>query len=200
MFFAIPTQPGHITANDWSKYNIYVAQDNIPAGEAVLRGNTRCDNTRKKVYSIVQEIKNILSKANVVVPGQAELEISHHYGIEKFDEFGITMLTIVNRNYCKKLIIVLPGQKHPEQFHNIKEETFHILYGNLQMKLDGRPLDLEVGSVLTIEPGMRHAFESSEGCVFEEISSTHHVNDSFYTDVTIAENKNRKTLLTHWMN
>ena len=47
-------------------------------------------------------------------------------------------------------------------------------------------------------PKQRHYFESKNGIIIEEISSTHFINDSFYTDKKIMENKDRKTLLTHW--
>ena len=53
--------------------------------------------------------------------------------------------------------------------------------------------------MINIEPGVRHAFETLEGSVVEEISSTHFKDDSFYTDEVIQKNKNRKTLLTYWM-
>ena len=39
---------------------------------------------------------------------------------------------------------------------------------------------------------------TQNGIIIEEISSTHFVNDSFYTDKKIMQNKDRKTLLTHW--
>ena len=29
------------------------------------------------------------------------------------------------------------GQKHPEQWHNQKDETYHILYGDVTVELDG---------------------------------------------------------------
>jgi quercetin dioxygenase-like cupin family protein len=109
------------------------------------------------------------------------------------------MLTIVNRDYCKKLLISLPGQKHPEQFHKQKEETFHVLYGSIELELDGQVRTCIPGDVITIEPETRHAFLSKDGAVIEEISSTHYKDDSFYTDEKIATNKNRKTLLSHWM-
>ena len=35
--------------------------------------------------------------------------------------------------------------------------------------------------------------------MFEEISSTHEPNDSYYTDPAIARNTQRKTWLTYWM-
>lgn len=196
---AIPTQPGHVTANDWSKYNHFYAAEVIRAGQPVTVAATRKSCVRDTIYDIVQKVKGLLKQGNIVVPGEAELEISHHYGLEKVYEYGITMLTVVNRAYCKKLIVVLPGQKHPNQYHQQKEETFHVLYGTLTMTLDGVTKEYGPGAVVVVERGVHHAFESAEGAVFEEISSTHFVNDSFYTDPEIGKNADRKTFLTHWM-
>jgi quercetin dioxygenase-like cupin family protein len=199
VFFAIPTQAASITANDWSKYSLYQATRDIPARGAVTAENTERKEVRGKVRAIVDRVKALLDQSRGVVPGEAELEISHHYGIERFDEFGITMVTVVNRHYCKKLIVVLPGQKHPEQYHEQKEETFHVLHGELQLELDGVKRICGPGAVVTVTPGMRHAFESKSGAVFEEISSTHFTNDSFYSDPAIAQNAERKTFLRHWI-
>jgi len=135
----------------------------------------------------------------VVVPPKVELEISHHYGIDRFDEFGLTMMTVVNREYCKKLIVLLPGQKHPEQYHKVKEETFHILYGSAWINLNGNVRTHQTGEVVVVERGMKHSFGTEKGVVIEEISSTHQMEDSFYTDPDIAKNEYRKTLLTYWM-
>lgn len=199
IFFAVPTQEGHVTANDWSKYIHYFAEADIAEKAPLLTANTSSKQVRAEILSIANRVKALLLESNVVVPGEAELEISHHYGLDKFNEFGITMLTVVNRDYCKKLIVVLPGQNHPEQYHNKKEETFHILHGDLRIVLDGKERVCKPGTVITITPGMRHAFDSRNGAVFEEISSTHFTDDSFYTDPKIALNKDRKTFLRHWM-
>mgnify|MGYP005811653615 CR=1 FL=1 len=199
VFMAIPTQDGHVTANDWSKYTHFYATRDIKRREPVLASNSRRVEVREKVWSIVQRVKSLLAEANVATPGEVGLEISHHYGIEKFEEFGITMITVVNREYCKKLIVVLPGQHHPEQYHNQKEETFHILHGDLDIVLDGEVRECRPGDVITVERTVRHAFTSKTGAIFEEISSTHHKDDSFYTDPKIGKNKDRKTFVTHWM-
>lgn len=196
---AIPTQEGHVTANDWSKYNHFFAVEPIKAKAAITTCNSRKENVRDQVYGIVQRVRGLLREGRVVVPGEAALEISHHYGLEKFDEFGITMITVVNREYCKKLIAVLPGQKHPNQYHKHKEETFHVLHGTLRVTLDGQTREHGPGSVIVVERGVHHAFESSSGSVMEEISTNHHVNDSYYTDPLIAANKDRKTFLRYWM-
>ncbi len=198
IFFAIPVQEEHVTANDWSKYLQVSATQPIAANQPLLASNTSQANIRERVYGIVGRVKNALEQANVVFPGTANFEISHHYGLEKFEEFGLTMMTVVNRDYCKKIIVVLPGQKHPEQSHKIKEETFHVLDGEMVLYLDGVPRTLRRSDVVTIEAGVKHAFETESGVIFEEISSNHQASDSFYTDPAITENKDRKTYLMHW--
>lgn len=199
VFFAIPTQAGQVTANDWSKYTHFTATDDIAAGAPVMGTHTRREEVRARILSIVERVKALIAESRGVVPGEAELEISHHYGLDRFEHFGITMVTVVNRGYCKKLIVVLPGQAHPEQYHNRKEETFHVLHGELSLTLDGVPQICRPGSVVTIAPGVRHAFESATGAVFEEISTTHAVDDSFYTDPAIAGTAERKTFLRYWL-
>jgi quercetin dioxygenase-like cupin family protein len=126
------------------------------------------------------------------------LEISHHYGLEKFNEFGLVMVTVVNREYCKKLLVVFAGQQHPEQWHISKEETFNCLHGELDLRLNGEWQTLRPGDSVVVKPGVRHFFTSKTGCVFEEISSTHQVADSFYTDEEITKNPHRKTFVGFW--
>jgi sialic acid synthase SpsE/D-lyxose ketol-isomerase len=199
VFFAFPPKEGQFTANDWSKYYSFHATVDINVNEAISPDNSSKIDSREKIWEIVKKVRKILKESNVVIPGSAELEISHHYGLDKFYEFGLTMLTVVNRDYCKKLLVSLPGQKHPEQYHNKKEETFHVLYGNVEIELNGINQTCKPGDVITIEPKTRHAFVSLDGSVVEEISSTHFLDDSYYTDTNIAANKNRKTVLTYWM-
>ena len=199
IFYAFPNIENQIVANDMSKYIEYRALRDIQMKEPVLLSDVARTEKREKVYSIVQEVKDILKKGNIVVPGKAALEISHHYGLDGFYEHGITMITVVNREYCKKLIVVLPGQKHPEQFHKKKEETFVVLHGEIELTLDDKHVSCGIGDIVTVKPGMKHAFKSENGAVIEEISSTHYVDDSFYSDPSIMENKQRKTCLSYWM-
>lgn len=199
VFFAIPLVEGQITANDWSKYTEYYAKADIkPNAPLMFTDIIKVDN-REKVYEIVQRVNSFLKESRVTVPGEADLEISHHYGIDRFYENGTTMITVINREYCKKLIILLPGQKHPEQHHKHKEETFHILYGDISISLDGAEKTAQRGDIVVVEKGRKHQFSSKSGAVIEEISSTHYQDDSYYTDPEIDANTNRKTLLTYWM-
>jgi sialic acid synthase SpsE/quercetin dioxygenase-like cupin family protein len=199
IFLAIPLVDGQITANDLSKYTEFIAREDISVNSPVLSTVVTRNDNRQKVYEIVQRVNALLAQSGVVTPQQADFEISHHYGIDRFYEYGITMITVVNRDYCKKLIIVLPGQKHPEQYHKQKEETFYILYGDVILGLDGVEKEYHKGDVIVVETGVRHVFRSNTGAVIEEISTTHFKDDSYYVDPMILQNKNRKTLLTNWM-
>lgn len=199
VYFAFPPQPDQFTANDWSKYVEFTATAAIARDGAIAPANAGYEDRRARIWDIAQSVKELLSRTKIVVPGSANLEVSHHYGLERFDEVGLVIITVVNRGYCKKLLVSLPGQTHPEQYHKKKEETFHIIYGEIMLELDGVPRLCRPGDVITIEPGVRHAFKTESGAVIEEISTTHDKNDSFYTDPAIMANKQRKTLLTYWM-
>ena len=199
VFFALPTFEGQITANDMSKYTEFHAEADIEINASLFSSNTTRREIREKVYDIIKHVREFIGKSGVVVPPKVDVEVSHHYGIDRFKDFGLTIFTVVNREYCKKLLILLPGQQHPEQYHKMKEETFHVLYGDVWINMDGKVRQCELGEVVTIDRGVKHSFGTETGAVIEEISSTHYVDDSSYTDPAIMQNKHRKTLLTYWL-
>jgi len=199
IYFAFPPSEGQLTANDFSKYLTITAQHEILAHQPLQKSTLFLTDNREIIQSIAIQVSEIVKEARVTFPDFADLEISHHYGVEKFHEHGLTMITVVNREYCKKLLILLPSQAHPEQYHKKKEETFHVLWGSGILRLDGIEQPMKPGDVFVINPGTKHYFAaSSSGMVLEEISSTHFTDDSYYTDEAIVNNKNRKTFLTHW--
>jgi D-lyxose ketol-isomerase len=164
-----------------------------------MQDQVKAINAREAVFKIVCDVKALIRKSKVQVPGHCELEISHHYGLEKFREFGLTAITVVNREYCKRLMVVLPGQKHPEQWHKAKDETYHVLYGDVTVDLDGNQRTHKANSVVTIPHGIKHSFWTKSGAVIEEVSSSYSADDSFYSDAAITSNKNRKTFVSHWL-
>jgi sialic acid synthase SpsE/mannose-6-phosphate isomerase-like protein (cupin superfamily) len=198
LYFAFPPSEGQVTANDISKYSLITAYMDLDPDQALDNNNVQITNQREVIQGIAIKVARLVKEARVTFPEFADLEISHHYGVESFYEHGLTMITVVNREYCKKILILLPGQAHPEQYHKKKEETFHVLWGSGMIRLDGVNHAMKPGDVFVIQPGTRHFFSSENGVVLEEISSTHYVDDSYYTDETIHDNKNRKTFLTHW--
>ena len=57
---------------------------------------------------------------------------------------------MVNREYCKRVIVLLPGQSHPEQYHKQKDETYHILHGEIVLTLDGGQRPKKANDVVII--------------------------------------------------
>ena len=148
---------------------------------------------------IAKEVSEFIIESHVPVPDKVDFEISHHYGIDKFYETGTTIINFINREYCKKLIILLPNQTHPEQYHKLKEETFHIMFGNLELTLNGITKEYKRGDIVVVEREVKHKMFSKTGVIIEEISSTHLKSDSYYTDESILKNTNRKTEITLWL-
>ncbi len=197
-FFAIPNVPGQVLANDMSKYAVFTAKEKIPAGKPVLAAAADYRNMRGKVLETVSKIRQLVTDSKIALPPKIEFELSHQYGLEKIDRYGATIISCINREYCKKIIIMLPGQENPTHHHKKKEETFQILYGSLHIKLEGQERDYKAGEIVVVEREQRHSFRSEHGAVFEEVSTTHYKDDSFYDDKTIMENKDRKTEMTFW--
>ncbi len=198
VFYAIPNMDNQVLANDISKYIEYIAIRDIMPKEAVLFNSVNKKNLRKKVLEIVKRLKDIIIKSNIALSNKIELELSHHYGIDNYFRYGAAILNYINREYCKKLIILLPGQYHPVHYHVKKEETFQVLYGEMTVNLSGKEISLKPGEIVVVEREAKHSFYSKTGCIFEEISTTHYKNDSFYEEDKINNNSDRKTQLTFW--
>ena len=199
VYFAIPGDASLIQANNFGKYDNYVAKLDIPAGSGISITNSSLHETQKIVFQIRDKAVKLIKDAGVVVPRNSVLEISHHYGINEFDQYGTCMITVVNREYCKKLLLLLPGQTHPGMFHKIKDETFFLLHGDLQLLLNEVDTPIATGETVSIAPGVIHEFSTKNGAVIEEVSSSHIPNDSFYKDEAITNNNSRKTYVQYWL-
>lgn len=198
-FFAFPNKEGQILANEMSKYTIFTALKDFKKNEPVMSEEVHKVEVREKVYEAVEKINKLIKQANIPISNEWYFELSHHYGLEKFYEIGASIISCFNREYCKKFIVLLPGQKHPTHYHKIKDETFHVLYGDVKFILDGKTIECKTGDILPVERGVNHSFSTDGGCIFEEISTTHIPGDSYYEDKEILNNKNRKTVLTYWI-
>ena len=200
VFLSIPGTAGQLVGQDLSKYTEYRAKRDYAVNESIMRADVEATDTRSVIHGIVRDAKAMLKTSGAIVPAQLELEVSHHYGIERFREFGTTTITVVNREaYCKRVILILPGQAHPEQWHELKDETYHLLHGEIELTLEGVACTVRKNDVVIIPRRAKHAFKSLGGAVIEEISSAYAQSDSYYTDPTIAQNSNRKTYVTNWV-
>lgn len=153
------------------------------------------DPHTKQVRVYIHEYEGMFREAGIPLTGQKEL--SHHYGLDVFREKGAFLVTVVNREYCKKLIALLPGQAHPSHSHSVKDETFQVLWGDIKITLEGQQHHLTAGNLLHVPRASKHSFSTEGGCIFEEISTESIRGDSYYEDGKIAgmDPMKRKTLL-----
>ena len=68
----------------------------------------------------------------------------------------------------------------------------------MSLNLNGEEKKYKSGDLVVVERGMNHSFSSDTGAIFEEISTTHYKDDSYYEDAEILKNKSRKTEMTFW--
>ena len=110
---------------------------------------------------------------------------------------GCCLITCVDREYCKKLIVQFPGQAHPEHAHQEKEETFEVLSGEFILMLNGMRLVMRPGDSQTILPGQWHGFTTDTGCIVEEISTRYVANGSVYRpgDIRCVDRKTQIALV-----
>lgn len=196
VFFAMPCAEGQTTSSEYQ--DTMVASTALAADAAVVERRQR--TLANQLRTLIHQAKGMLHEAHIAIGDKFTIEMSHHYGPEQFRSNGALIVNLVNREYCKKLIIMLPGQRHPNHRHLKKEETFQLLHGDLEVNLHGVMHTLTPGEILLVERGTWHSFATSNGCIFEEVSTTHIISDSYYEDPKIAtlDPIQRKTLLTMW--
>lgn len=200
VYFAMPYVEGQIDSGLWQ--DGICAVETIGVDAPLMPSNLVIPQSSD--FSIIKraihEVKALLNEARVVLNSDFDVEYSHHYGVKNFNEYGVVIINCINREYCKKILVQLPGQKHPAHFHKLKEETFQVLHGELHVTVDGRHRTLRPGDIHLVMPGVWHSFWTETGCVFEEVSTTHYNNDSVYKDpaINLMERRERKTQVDHW--
>lgn len=196
VFFAMPCHEKQTNSGEFS--DGIIAGKDYKINEELLEKKAITDISL--VRSVVHDAKGMLYEAGIALGNDFEVELSHHYGMKHFRQFGAIIISIINREYCKKLLVILPRQKHPIHMHKVKEETFQLLYGDLTVNIEGKDRILNAGDIQTVLRGERHSFTSTRGAIFEEVSTTHILNDSYYEDPKIRclDPIERKTILKKW--
>lgn len=200
VFFAMPHVDGQLDSGAW-KDGIRVKHA-VKANEPLLIEGIDIPPPppNRVIKSAVHEVKALLNEARIALSAEFVVEYSHHHGMENFLETGAVLINCINREYCKKLLVQLPGQHHPSHFHHRKEETFQVLNGVLHLEIDGHQRVLRPGDTALVLPGVWHSFSTETGVVVEEVSTTHHNDDTVYADPDINRKtrQQRKTVVDHW--
>ena len=201
VYFAMPLAQGALPSGRWR--DDLIATRPIDKDAPLSAGanvSLPPENPNQVLLDAIHAIKAMLNEAKIALPTDFKLEFSHHYGIPRFREVGAVLIDCINRDYCKKLIVQLPGQRHPNHYHKRKEEAFQVLSGVMEAELEGRRRTLYPGDILVVPQGVWHSFWTETGLIFEEVSTTHHLNDSFYEDkaINVMTRDQRKTVVSQW--
>ena len=184
-YFAMPCQENQYNVSDIENIIGTIACQDLICDDPLLKSDSRNSLDEKIIQNIKDKTKDILFQAKIPLCGSEKIEISAHYGLEKFNKYGALIIEKINREYCKKIIIVTAGQQHPTHRHIKKEEAFELLYGDCIINLNGKEIEMIKGKPILITKGTDHSFNSIHGCVIEEVSTTHSTGDSIYSDVQI---------------
>lgn len=113
-----------------------------------------------------------------------------HFGLHDFERIGEIEYWIVNdteNRYCGKFLFLFEDQRCPLHRHQMKDETFYIVRGTVEMEVDGEILLLKPGDVFKMAPGMNHTFAAKGGpALVLEVSLPSVPGDNFFADTRIG--------------
>lgn len=133
------------------------------------------------------KIKKLLEKSRVVLPREGNVKIYHHKGLDNFTKVGAVFISVIQHDYCKFIVVMLEGQEYPVHYHRIKDESYFILYGDLEVTIEDEKYSLSKGDLINVPRRFTHSFSTEYGCVFEEVSTAYLNNDSVYEDENIRK-------------
>ena len=196
-YLAFPLQKKQFPANEVKKGMIL--NFDIKADMPISLKTVKHDSNIIKdleIWNHIHNVRGILNENKIAIGENFEMEISHHRGIKNFRKVGCFLFNLINKEYAKKIIVMLPNQSHPVHHHKIKNETFHILRGELTLTLNGKNKKLKPGDIVDIKKNSYHKFKAGpKGCIFDEISTKSIKTDSHYQNLKIKKMKRfeRKT-------
>ena len=199
VFFAMPLQSNQMASGQW-RLDI-VADRDYKAGEALpvslLPGKK---SKREIIYQTIHNVKGMLNMARVPINYDSGIVFYHHQGLENFSQTGAFVIECFRHTYAKNVIVVLPGQSHPVFYHKRKDKTYQLLWGVLEVQIEGRERILEAGDTLFITRGIWHGFYSPGGAIFEEISNAGQDDDMCYADqmYNLMDHKSFVTRFINW--
>ena len=197
-FLAMPNIKDQLVAKDLGKFSIYKSKVSVKKGEPLMISDFQLNydrgNIEDRKFIIKDKIIEMINKENIVLPKNVIAEISHHYGIDNFFKKGAILFHIINQEYCKIVIMMFPNQEYPAHYHNLKDETYFILSGDLTVNYENKKSKLKPGDTITIDKQKIHSFSTENGVVFEEIGTKYIKGDSNYIDQSI-KSRDRKSYI-----
>jgi len=154
------------------------------AGDTFLAALTLALTTNHQLKQAT-ELATKAASAVVLKPGvttitSRELEKSFESDIKVVPkEWGEEQWIVNNERYCGKKNLIKQNYYCSYHLHKIKEETFYILKGELEMVHQGKYFVLKQGDTCHIKPNEYHSFRALQDTTFFEFSTQHLDEDNY---------------------
>lgn len=116
--------------------------------------------------------------------------LTPHFGLHDFYRVGEIEYWIVNdttNNYCGKFLFMFDTQRCPLHHHRMKDETFFIVRGVVDMTAGDKTFTMKEGDVFKMLPGTDHTFVAVNGpALVLEVSLPSVQNDNVFADKRIG--------------
>lgn len=133
------------------------------------------DEYQKKCETLYEECRKF-NAVGAQASRQARYVVPKGWGYE---------LWIVNTEYCGKKLYFAPGKRLSWHYHNVKDETFYVLRGRLNLYFStgddisaAEQTVLNPGDVFHVPVGLRHRLHALEASEVFEFSTHHEDSDS----------------------
>ena len=122
----------------------------------------------------------VIEKPGVVAITSDELKSSLTSSVKIVPKvWGEEQWLVNNEKYCGKRMLIKEGYYCSYHKHKIKEETFYVLDGILEVIKEGQYLVVKGGETLHLKPGEYHSFRALKDTTFFEFSTQHLDEDNY---------------------
>ena len=93
VYFAMPLSAGQLDTSGWQKglrADRSYDKDETISERLVSPG----DDHQDIIYQIILQVRGMFNKARIMFGKDSKIEISHHYGLERFREFGAVIVRL----------------------------------------------------------------------------------------------------------
>ena len=168
----------HIPSNVKEVYDVSGAGDTVMA---VLTIALLSNYNLKEAVELADRAAGIvIGKPGVETVSKEELEDSLNSNIKIVPkEWGQEEWIVNNEKYCGKKMLIKEGYYCSYHMHKIKEETFYILDGEIELIHNGEYLKIGKGETMHLKPGEYHSFRALKDTIFFEFSTQHLDEDNY---------------------
>ena len=193
IYLAMPNIKKQLVAKELGMFNKFYAKKDILKDEPLmlksLKEDSKFAEISDKRFFISNMVNEKINRSNLIIPKDSKIEISHHYGIDKFFKVGAILFHVINKEYSKILVMMFKNQSYPNHYHRKKTETYLVLEGDLEIKVGNKKINIKKGDVYTVKKGLTHSFRTKKGVIFEEIATRYIKGDSVYVDKKVHQNR-----------